>query len=70
MEKKFAAFAASSGEAEVYIVVAQELYRGLESGAFGFDPVTILAIIGLVKTLIDLYIQCKKNDWQIGRAHV
>jgi hypothetical protein len=36
-----------------------------ESKKKNLDPMTILALIGLVKTLIDLYIQCKKNDWHL-----
>ena len=65
MEKEFASFAAHSTEPQIYIDAAKELYSGLQQGLFGFDPMTVIAIIGLIKTLIDLYIQCKKNDWHL-----
>ena len=29
------------------------------------DPMTILAIVSLLKAGIDLYVQCKKNDWHL-----
>lgn len=64
-DKLFASYGATSNEPQIYLDVAKELYGQLENGAFGFDIMVVIAVIGLIKTLIDLYIQCKKNDWHL-----
>lgn len=52
-------------EEDVFGDMGRNVQSKLSNQTTKFDIGTIMLIIGLAKTVLDLYLQCKGNDWHL-----